>query len=109
MALSGLRVAGIARRVFDGRQPDGQPQRRQPVAGGLVRADDVLVALQDARACAARLLENGPGHRGTSDHAAHRAACEAPLIGRGPVASCARAVPSEAWVIIPDRSNASII
>ncbi len=53
-ALPRLRLAGVARRVQHRRQPDGRPDRRQPVDRGRVRAPDVPVALQDARARAAR-------------------------------------------------------
>ena len=51
----------------------------EPVDRGLVCADDVPVALQDARAGAARVLEGRARHPRPDDHAAHRAAREAAL------------------------------
>ena len=48
VALSGLRLARFARRVLDGRQPDGRTHRGQPMDRGPVRAADVPIALQDA-------------------------------------------------------------
>jgi NADH dehydrogenase len=48
-----LRLAGLAGRVQHGGQHDGRAHRRQPDGRGPVRAHDVPVALQDARAGAA--------------------------------------------------------
>ena len=64
VALSRLRLAGLARRVLStvGNLMGGL-DRRQPVDRRLVRAHDVPVALQDARARAARLLEGGARYR----------------------------------------------
>ena len=48
LRLPGLRIAGVARRVLDGGQPDGQAGRRQHDDRRLLRPHDVHVALQDA-------------------------------------------------------------
>ncbi len=55
LPLPRLRLAGLAGRVQHRRQHDGRPDRRQPDDRRPVRAHDVPVALQDARARAARL------------------------------------------------------
>src|SRR5689334_943691 len=89
MALPRLRLARVAGRILDGRQPDGCAHRRQPVAGRLVRAHDVPVAVQDARARAARLLEDGARYGGAADHTAHRAAHQTALT-RGDCGSIGR-------------------
>ncbi len=44
-----------------------------------VRANDVPVAVQDARARAARILESFAGHGGARHHSPHRVARQAPL------------------------------
>ena len=82
LPLPRLRLAGLARRVQHRRQHDGRPDRRQPDDRRLLRADDVRVALQDARARAARLLQGRARHARAPDHAAHRAAREAALSRR---------------------------
>ena len=82
LALPGFRLARVARRVFDGRKPDGRTHGAEPVDRGPVRAAHVPVALQDARIRAARADQGGARYRCATDHAAHRAACEAALRGR---------------------------
>ena len=79
-----FRLAGVARRIQHGRQHDGRPRRRQPAGRRCVRAPDVPVAVQDARARAARPGEGDAGHAGAADHAAHRAAREAALTCSAP-------------------------
>jgi NADH:ubiquinone reductase (H+-translocating) len=79
VALPRLRLARLARRILHGGEPDGYAHRRQHLARGLVRANDVPVAVQDARARTARLLEDRARYRCADDHAADRAAREAAL------------------------------
>ncbi len=61
------------------RQSDGRARRPQHVDRRLVRADDVPVAVQAARAGAARVLEGLAGHRGAGHHPANRNARKAAL------------------------------
>ena len=62
LRLPGLRIAGVARRVLDGGQPDGQAGRRQHDDRGLLRPHHVHVALQDAPHGPARIRQGRPGN-----------------------------------------------
>jgi Pyridine nucleotide-disulphide oxidoreductase len=52
-------------------QPDGRAGGRQPDGGRQLRAADVRIAVQDARAGASRRGEGGAGNAGADDRAAH--------------------------------------
>ena len=82
LEVPGLRLAGVTGRLLGRGQPDGRAGGRQPVGGRPVCAADVCLALQAARAGAARPVEDQPEHCGPLPHAAHRAAGQAALSGR---------------------------
>src|SRR5207253_3760507 len=80
MALPGLRLACLARRILDGRQSDGLIDRPQSLARRRVCTTHVLVTVQDARARAARLVEGLARYGRTADHAPDRAARQVALM-----------------------------
>jgi NADH dehydrogenase len=79
VALSRLRLIGVARRIQHRRQLDGQIGRSELVRRRLFCAVHVCVALQNARIRAARLHQGRARHRRAPHQPAHRPASETAL------------------------------
>ncbi len=77
--ISRLRLARLARALFDGRQSHGFRLGQVDAHRGLVRQDDVPLALQDARDGAAWPRQSDAGHDLAPHHASHRTEGEAAL------------------------------
>src|SRR5262249_62183513 len=67
LVLPRLRLAGVARRIQHGRQPDGQAGRPQFLYRRVFRAADVRVAVQNGRIWAARLHQKRRGDPRSAD------------------------------------------